>query len=75
MGIMFEMPETSYIFNIPILYTKNVKTADNLPNPDNTATDLDPVREESAGAVSAGEQLLHVLLPDQAEAVPQALLL
>ena len=38
-------------------------------------TDLDPVREEGAGAVGAGEQLLHVLLPDQAEAVPQALLL
>ena len=38
-------------------------------------TDLDPVREEGAGTVGAGEQLLHVLLPDQAEAVPQALLL
>ena len=45
------------------------------PNTDNSATDLYPVREESAGAVSAGEELLHVLLPDQAEAVPQALLL
>ena len=46
-----------------------------LSKTDNTATDLDPVREESAGAVAAGEELPHVLLPDQAEAVPQALLL
>ena len=67
------MPETFYIF--PFCTQKNVKTAANLANTDNTASDLDPVREESAGAVSAGEQLLHVLLPDQAEAVPQALLL
>ena len=38
-------------------------------------SDLDPVWEECPGAEGAGDQLLHVRLPDGAEAVTKALLL
>ena len=50
-----------FLFNIGIFY---------LPK-----NHLDPVREECPGAVWAGDQLLHVRLPDGAEAVAQTLLL